>query len=452
MSRIITIRDENDMDEIRKLCTVDCTYGASYGFDKKTETIENTRKDMKDTKIEAFCILPHTNKVLVPFSTYPREMKKLQFSADLPFNFKFHLRQYQIDDLKVLMPIVESTGACLFQAECGYGKTIIIAYLIAQYKSRAIVLTPNEKCQHQNAFLIEKTITGCTVAKTKPDGSYDNTADILVAVTSHLKGRLGQFDEYEIAIFDEIHLLSKPLSVPGMLSIKPKRLIGFTATPEKKEDLTRLFVGNETVVGSRRKRWSIAFLQVPFEHKAKPMKFTDITTEMASHKPFIDMITKLCVYYFTQRKRVMLLTERNELRDNLATEINDMGLSVSVIGPSTKSSNADVIIGNKGMVGTGFDLSNAIGDQFDGQHPEVIIFCFTLADQSLFIQTSGRSFRAEYPLVIYPEFSGWATSRKHVRQIREWTKDNEYCTHRPVLERFLQYVADGELDPSDPYK
>lgn len=466
MSRSLIV-SKQDVEQIKEQCTVKCIFSADYQFDEDTHTIVPLNVDMKGTTIQVcvhrsyrhckVCKTPSSkcskcttrHEMIVPFSVI--EYKFVKSVPELNLQFKFRLRNYQVEDLAMLLSVINTKGSCMFQAECGYGKTVMIAYLIALFGLRAIVIAPNERCASQNASLIEKAVEGCTVSTTKGDGSYDENADILVAVTSHLKGRYGLFSEYKLAIFDEIHVLSKPQSVPGMLSIQPEILIGFTATPEKKEELSRLFTGSDTIVGSHRMRWSIVYLDVPFTHEAAPKEFTKISTEMAQCEEFINMITRLCLYFFSRNKRVMILTERNSLRDSLTDIILGHGITVSNIQPNSKCKNADVIIGNKGMVGTGFDLGNAI-DNFDGKHPEVVIFGFTLTDKTLFKQSAGRSFRSKYPLVIFPRFSGWSTSKRHVREVKEELLHNEYCTHRPMQERMLQYVADGVLDSLDPYE
>jgi len=481
MSRSIIV-DNSELERLKEECTVECIFGAHYYYDPDSKKIEAGGVDMKGDKVSLYVHIPHStcvkcehdgydmkcttcgprcsdgtrrtksyvrNEMIVPFTAAPQS-STTALCEELQLKFKFQLRNYQIEDLKRLLPTIDKFGCCMFQAECGYGKTVVIAYLIAHFKKRAIILTPNERCAEQNASLIRKAIDGCTVAMTSSDGSFDECADILVAVTSQLKGRLGLFKEYKLAIFDEIHALSKPLSIAGMLSIQPDILIGFTATPQKKEELSRMFTGNETVVGSHRMRWSIVYLSVPFTHTAHPKEFTKITTEMASCEAFIEMIKNLCVYFYSRNKRVMILTERNVLRDSLSDIIEGQGISVSNIQAGSLAKNADVVIGNKGMVGTGFDLGNAIAD-FDGKHPEVVIFAFTLTDLTLFNQSSGRSFRSEYPLVIFPEFTGWSTSRRHVREHKNELADNEYCTHRPIQQMMLQCVADGSLDPINPY-
>lgn len=448
MSRTYAV-DSKELEAMRKRCSIECTFGATYTYDEKTNDIKISSFDAKGTKVELYCIT-RPNQLMVPFSAFEAVKKDFSYIGKSPFKFCYKLKDYQQYDMEQLLNSVNTDGSCLLQAECGYGKTIMIAYIVAHYKERAIVLTPNAKCAEQNANLIRKAVTGCTVSMTNPDGSFDDKADVLVAVTSQLKGRVGLFDSYPTAIFDEIHALSKPQSIPGMLVVNPRRLIGFTATPEKKEALTRLFVGDNTIIGSKRKRWSIVYLSVPFKHNAARTEFTKISTEVASCDVFIDMLVRLTVYFFGQHKRVMILTERNVLRDSITERVEGLGISVSNIQAKSKCYNADLIIGNKGMVGTGFDLGNAIQD-FDGIHPSVVIFAFTLKDATLFKQSSGRSLRSEWPLVIFPEFSGWASSKKHVRGIQEELKGNEYCTHRPHHERLLNRVASGVYDPCKPY-
>lgn len=156
----------------------------------------------------------------------------------------------QPDALNAGIKAFEEKGGGVLSLPCGFGKTTCALALSAQLKVRTMIVVHKEFLANQWIDKIKEFCPGATIGRVQGD-VFDTEKDFVIAMIQTMSMRefeKNAFDSIGLLIVDEAHHIGAPAFSQFMFKICPKYTLGLTATPERKDGLTRLlywFLGPE---------------------------------------------------------------------------------------------------------------------------------------------------------------------------------------------------------------
>lgn len=358
-------------------------------------------------------------------------------------NFRGQLRDYQEQDCKKIKTCLDTIGACYFIADPGYGKTVVMCYVLSLYKVPSLLIVPTIGLADQSKKELKHRFPTAEIMVYDGKGDIPQNTDVVITFSQRIKGNANIFSRFEIVVLDEIHMLSSKLSLASVLCTKPKRILGLTATPGERNGITEKIVGPPPFKTDYVKNWFISFPRIISHLRGEKYTgkkgYVDVINDMGLSKNYVKKIITFVRYFNSIDERVILITMRTQHRDAFASVLKEEhNLTVGVLkSEDKKCTNCEVIIGTHKMIGTGFDLKNFI-EVFDGKHAGVMIFVGSIKDETLVYQISGRAFRSEFACAIFPIVSEINTCKNHENEIRAKVSMLEGCTIKNDFGSFLE--------------
>ena len=230
----------------------------------------------------------------------------------------------------------ETEGGGVLSLPCGYGKTTVSLALSAHLKVRTMIVVHKEFLANQWVEKIKEFCPGATIGRVQGD-IFDIEKDFVIAMIQTMCGRTMSstpgprefdkkaFDSIGLLIVDEAHHIGAPAFSQFMFKICPKFTLGLTATPERKDGLTRLlywFLGPEFFKVERvnqgtTKVQTLQYSDPAFQEAPPVTRFgqlnmagmINIVTELEARN---DLIVQTAEEAFTEGRRVLILSDRRE--------------------------------------------------------------------------------------------------------------------------------------------
>ena len=145
----------------------------------------------------------------------------------------------------------ETRGGGVLSLPCGFGKTSCALAFTGHLKVKTLVVVHKEFLANQWFEKIHEFCPGATIGRIQGDVFDVQDKDIVIALIQTMCQRefpKDAFDPFGLLIVDEAHHIGAPAFSQFMFKICPKFTLGLTATPERKDGLTRLlywFLGPE---------------------------------------------------------------------------------------------------------------------------------------------------------------------------------------------------------------
>lgn len=221
----------------------------------------------------------------------------------------------------------EEKGGGVLSLPCGYGKTTVALALSAHLKVRTMIVVHKEFLANQWVEKIKEFCPGATIGRVQGD-VFDMEKDFVIAMIQTMCMRefdKRAFDSIGLLVVDEAHHIGAPAFSQFMFKICPKFTLGLTATPERKDGLTRLlywFLGPEFFRIERTNQGAtkvqvINYTDEAFKEAPPVTRFgqlnmaamINIVTELEARN---DLIVETAREAFDDGRRVLILTDRRE--------------------------------------------------------------------------------------------------------------------------------------------
>ena len=301
-------------------------------------------------------------------------------------NFTGKLRQAtrQPEALAAGVAAFKEKGGGVLSLPCGFGKTTVALALSAQLKVRTMIVVHKEFLANQWVDKIKEFCPGATIGRVQGD-TFDIEKDFVIALIQTMCMREFEskvFDSVGLLIVDEAHHIGAPAFSQFMFKICPRFTLGLTATPERKDGLTRLlywFLGpeffrvervNQGTTKVRTLKYACdAFKEAPPVTRFGKINMAGMSTLLTELEDRNVLIVNTVHEALKDNRRVLVLSDRREHCFDL---LNRLG-SKRTSGPTgTESSLAGLYIG--GMKES--DLNESATKQ-------VVIATFQLAHEGL---------------------------------------------------------------------
>jgi superfamily II DNA or RNA helicase len=134
-------------------------------------------------------------------------------------------------------------GGGVLSLPCGYGKTVLAIWAIAQLKKKTLVIVNKEFLMDQWVDSFEK-FSNARVGILQQNKMEIDGNDVVVAMLHSICMKeypKGIFDEFGLVIFDECHHIASDMFSKSLPKVATKYMLGLSATPERKDGLSKVF-------------------------------------------------------------------------------------------------------------------------------------------------------------------------------------------------------------------
>ena len=339
------------------------------------------------------------------------------------WNDSVQLRPEQLQGLANTHATLKVWGGAFFVADCGFGKSVVIARLVHEVGRKAIIVVPRltlvqQMLQDLGGAPSERKslLTGCKVRVLQ--GSWDKCkdtladADIVVASLDSLaqfKYPQAWWEMFGLVVFDEAHHMAAKTLSAILPHVPCKRIVGFSATPNRKDGLEPVLfwlLGPTSFVFQRLpsvtgKRGTVHVQRVRGEvvedvfRWGGKLAFAEMLNAIAANETRNARLVALAKDLVKTRGKVLLITAFREHCDVLADALRAETQVLVLHGGSKKrkreEEDAKCIVATYGLLEEGFDDADL----------DTVILC---TPRSTVQQTVGRIERTKegkaVPLVV----------------------------------------------------
>jgi hypothetical protein len=221
----------------------------------------------------------------------------------------------------------EDTGGGVLSLPCGFGKSCMALAFSAQLKVRTMIVVHKEFLANQWVDKIKEFCPGATIGRVQGD-TFDIEKDFVIAMIQTMCMRefvKKAFDSIGLLVVDEAHHIGAPAFSQFMFKVCPRYTLGLTATPERKDGLTRLlywFLGPEFFKVERvnqgtTKVTTLNYTDQAFKESPPVTRFgqlnmagmINIVTELEARN---DLIVQTAEDALADGRRVLVLSDRRE--------------------------------------------------------------------------------------------------------------------------------------------
>ena len=295
----------------------------------------------------------------------PGEAINLTFNGDL--------REIQQRTIDATLKAFDKYGGGIISLDTGLGKTVVALKLIELMKVKTLIVVHAEFLLEQWVSRIKQFLPDARIGIIRQERCETENVDITVAMIQTVINRdypPGFFSSYGLQAHDEVHHACAKSFSGLFYKVQTKYMVGLSATPERKDGLTKVlywFFGPQIITIKRETgKPSIRFVfnnvkgyTEEFNQSGRvnnPAMITNLTKQQARNELIINTVKSL-----TGRK-LLILSDRREHCENIAKQLVLAGITAGVYlgGMSTQdretTTESQVIVGTYQASGEGFDV------------------------------------------------------------------------------------------------
>lgn len=295
----------------------------------------------------------------------------------------------QVEATDAFLKQLRDIGGGILSLDTGFGKTVCSIYTACQLKVKTMILVHKKFLEEQFEETIKRFVPDAKISKIRGD-SCDTSGDFIIAsIQTLLVRKYTDFDAVGCLIVDEAHHIAAESFSQAMFGISFKYVIGLSATPTRKDGLTRVlhwFLGPTAFEVRRTQQKNVLVKIVPFTHveykKPPPVnKRGDIC--------YTSLMSKICdirdrTIFIAEETKKIAETGRYVLvlshRRNHAIEIKDILVSIGIdaatyLGGDKIEPDAQVICATYHLASEGYDNPRLSGLVLSTPSSDVIQAC-----------------------------------------------------------------------------
>lgn len=303
----------------------------------------------------------------------PTDTRPAPVPARITFNGTLRSETHQDRAFAAGIKAFEEVGGGVLSLPPGYGKTAMALAFSAQLKLRTLIIVHKEFLANQWKERIAQFCPGATIGRIQQD-VFDIEKDFVIGMIQTMCMReLASLESFGFLIVDEAHHIGAAAFSQSMFKLCPRYTLGLTATPERKDGLTRLlywFMGPEFYATQRDNQKNTRVVTVkyndPLYSEAPPTtKFGKVNmagmvtqiSELNSRNELIIDIIKNCL---GDNRRILLLSDRREhcfwILSQFETEIGGLYLGGMNEKDLDETSKKPLIVATFAMAQEGLDI------------------------------------------------------------------------------------------------
>jgi len=291
-------------------------------------------------------------------------------SIDVPFHGT--IREHQQRTIDSTLEILKVHYGGLISLDTGLGKTVVALKLISLLSLKSLVIVHAEFLLEQWKERIQQFLPTARIGIIRQSLSESENVDISIGMIQTIVKReypKDFFKSYGFMVVDETHHVGSKTFSSIFYKVQTKYMIGLSATPERKDGLSKViywFLGPHIITIKRESdNPYVTFLMndctgyiEEFNRFGKinnPTMITNLTNKLKRNELIIKTITELV----SKGRKVLVLSDRREHCEFLKSKLTVNsglylgGMKTEDRNESTKTS---VIIGTYQASGEGFDV------------------------------------------------------------------------------------------------
>lgn len=373
--------------------------------------------------IYPFEIVGDNIKLPFAYATQILKLKRPNREDFPPIEVKFvgKLRPEQQEVRKEAIKHLSKSGSIILSMYTGFGKTAGAINLAVGIKFKTLVIVNKLILMKQWEEGILRFCPSANVQRLTAQ-SKKKDCDFYIMNAQNVE-KMGNnfFNDIGTVIIDESHLIMAETLSRSLQYVRPRYLIGLTATPYRPDGLDKLlslYFGNYKII---RKLWR--------EHTAykvctgfKPLieygqngrvNWGVVLDSQANDMDRNELVIKLLKYF--KDRNILVLTKRISQGEYLIQRLTEDGEDVtSLIGNNQEFEvTSRILVGTSSKVGTGFD------------HPKLDALLLAGDVEEYFIQYLGRVFRTkEVVPIIIDLVDNYSVLDKHYQTRRKIYQDH----------------------------
>lgn len=223
---------DEELDKIRKELTV------------KPNILNNFNDNVRSFKV----YLENKKKIYIP-KFYGNNkfgkacVNKIPEGLNIDLNFVFKLRDDQKIPVQKALDSYNKLGGGILHLQTGFGKTIIACHLISRMKKKTLVIVHKEFLLDQWVERINQSLPGARIGIIQGNKYDVEDKDIVIGMLQTIwskKFPLNAFYSFGHVVIDECHRISSEMFSKALFKINSKYMLGLSATPTRKDGLTKV--------------------------------------------------------------------------------------------------------------------------------------------------------------------------------------------------------------------
>lgn len=217
-------------------------------------------------------------------------------------------------------------GHGILSLPCGYGKTTVALAIASHWRYRTLIVVHKEFLATQWEERIQQFCPGSKVGRVQRDRIEMDDCDFVIAMLQSLSMKeytYEQFDTIGTVIIDEAHHICAQVFSQSMFKVCPRHIYGLSATPDRKDGLTKVlkwFVGDVFFSVERKEQKQVEvfpiqydnpmFRQAPPVNRAGKLSLTEMITELVDCRDRNKIIVKQIEKLLKTTRHILVLSDR----------------------------------------------------------------------------------------------------------------------------------------------
>jgi|SaaInlV_165m_DNA_1040744.scaffolds.fasta_scaffold07632_2 superfamily II DNA or RNA helicase len=290
------------------------------------------------------------------------DKNKLDEGESIDIDFKGEIRNNQIEAIDKSLKAFSTHGGGILSLPCGYGKTVISLNLISKLNVKTLVIVHKE-------FLLNQwkeratTFTNAKIGiiqqnKIDVDG-YDIVIGMLQSIS--LKDYSKDiFSKFGLVIIDEVHHIGARVFSRALPIVFSKYMLGLSATPNRKDGLSKVFeyhIG-DTFFSIKRKQITVVVNRLIIQcHDSNYSKIyynmkgqsnlPKMINSIVDYKPRNKLILKILWHLYNSDRKVLVLSDRRGHLDYIYKSMINYSLFKLITNSSSLNKKITEIIVNR---------------------------------------------------------------------------------------------------------
>ena len=291
------------------------------------------------------------SKIYIPryygIEKYGQPLKNtLPPGESIDLEFVGTIRPIQQETIDATLKTLNKYYGGLISLDTGLGKTVVALKLISLIKVKTLIIVHADFLLDQWIERIKQYLPSARIGVIKQDKCETENVDITVCMIQTLIKRehpKNTFESYGMMIGDEIHHISSRTFSSIFFKVQTKLMIGLSATPERKDGLSKVIY------------W---FLGPQIIHIKRDTMITDLTLKKERNDLIILNVKKMLM----ENRKILIISDRRGHCEYLLKILKELDISCGLYLGGMKTAdreisvNCSVIIGTYQASGEGFDV------------------------------------------------------------------------------------------------
>lgn len=299
----------------------------------------------------------------------------IEFYQNCNLEFNGNIRDIQQQTIDATLKTLDQFGGGLISLDTGLGKTVVALKLISLLKVKTLIIVHAEFLLEQWIARIKQFLPEARIGVIRQEKCEYQDVDITVAMLQSIIKREDYpkdcFKEFGLTVIDECHHIGSKTFSSIFYKVQTKYMIGLSATPERKDGLSKViywFLGPQIIhIKRETNKPSIKIIQTGLAvidkfNKLGKINNPTMITDLTVNKERNDIIINVIKDYLKFGRKILVLSDRRNHCEYLLECLKHNSISAGIYLGGMKTQDRElsvkcsVILGTYQASGEGFDV------------------------------------------------------------------------------------------------